>query len=75
MYKCSEDCIVECDFCIYCIHEKLIRNGKIYDSEPVGCTKHDTLRPCNDFECFRCKETGVRIYDILRHDTVRQQET
>ena len=62
MVLCNKDCIPCCDFCIYCMHERVVVNGKMVDAEPVGCFKHPDIEHqeiaescgyCDDFHCFR----------------------
>ena len=77
---CSTDCIPDCDFCIHCIHEMyLVPQHPEYGiccGEPVGCTKHEELRTCDDFECVRCEETGIRIKGLkLDEENKKKIET
>lgn len=64
MILCSKDCIPYCDFCIYCIHEKIFYNGEMINGEPIGCSKHTDIkhqedvkncRCCDDFHYFKLK--------------------
>lgn len=65
MIFCSENCMPCCDFCIYCIHEKIPYNRKVTNGEPIGCSKHSDEEYkllvkhcgyCNDFHCFNTKQ-------------------
>lgn len=65
MIKCSDECILCCDFCIYCIHDEYENNGETIKGGPIGCALWDDERHqdlaiacayCNDFHCFKAKE-------------------
>lgn len=64
MKKCSENCMPDCDFCIYCEHEKIQNNGEILKGWPIYCNLHKINfneepwpipSPCEDFHCFLAK--------------------
>ena len=65
MKLCNEKCIPCCDYCLYCIHEPVLCNGKLTNGEPVGCckyadTEHQKIAQgcgyCEDFYCLNVKE-------------------
>lgn len=65
MKLCSESCKPCCDFCIHCIYEKHLIDGKEVNGEPIGCSKHADVKHqmmaeacghCEDFHCFNVKE-------------------
>jgi len=64
MVLCGPGCVVCCDFCKYCIHEKTEINGIIRNCEPIGCSLHpdeehqrkaEHCSSCEDFHCNLAK--------------------
>ena len=61
MVLCGPGCVVCCDFCKYCIHEKAEINGIITNCEPIGCSLHPDKEHQRKQNTVRLVKTFIAI--------------